>query len=310
VSSTSRPRPGEAGEGLVDVLVGFLIFGILAAVIVATLATLDRVTAQVSGSTQAATLASQVLAGAQAGSCGGLAGASPSPAARAALTRCTWGLNKVSSLADVTASNPATNATATPVLCTAADASTPAPANAAGVGACYQAANFTFTASLHFTWGWTTPPGASAVSGSLSNPSASWSACSIATGASYTSPDELIRTAIVRWPDLRSKRGYHHRSVTEVGAAPAALESEAVGGLGGLVVEVASPVPQDVGLVVPGFSAPIIAQTAPTGGQGCAVFPFLPPSGGYQVWVGNTSNLTSSPPVSAGLWSVANASAP
>jgi len=284
----------ERGDGLIDVMVGVLIFGILAAAIVATLTTLDRVTANVSGSSQASALASRLLSDAQAGGCGQATGATSPSDAKAILSRCTWGSNGVSALADVVATD---NSTA-PNLCTDADYATQAPADTVGTGACYRIAHFTYTASIRFAWGWAVPPSGQSAS--------TWSACQISQGEVYNSPTELLRTAVVRWPDhLVSTTAFHSRTVTETGAVPAALETESAGGdLGGLVVTVDSTTPQDVGLVVPGLSAPIVEQTSPAGAGDCVTFPFLPPSAsGYQVWVGNTSNLYTSPAVDAGTWS-------
>jgi len=288
------PRRDERGDGLIDVMVGVLIFGILAAAIVATLTTLDRVTASVSGSSQASALATRLLSDAQAGGCGQATGGTSPANAQATLARCTWGANKVSSLADVVA----TDGSAAPSLCTDTDYATQAPADATGTGACYRIAHRTYTASLRFAWGWAVPPSGQSAS--------TWSACQITQGEVYNSPTELLRTAVIRWPDHRlSATAFHSRTVDETGAVPAALETEsAAGGVGGLVVTVNSTIPADVGLVVPGLPAPIVEQTAPSAGGECVTFPFLPPAAaGYEVWVGNTSNLYTSPAVAAGTWS-------
>lgn len=302
-------RRDETGDGIIDALVGFLIFGILAAVIVATLTSLSKVTTDVSGSAQASALASRVIADAQAGACAEVTAVTSVSVADTTLSRCDWGLNHVESLADVVATDPQANSGSTaPKLCNASDATTSAgsPSSSVGTGACYEAANFVFTASLHFSWGWTSP-GTTGATGTSSASGQAWSACSLSSGNTYVAPDELIRTAVVRWPDLSSGSAYG-KSVTEVGAVPAALEAESgYGHLGGVVVDVSGSSPADVGMVVPGFPAPIVEQTDPAAGN-CAVFPFMPAaSSGYQVWVGDTSNIYTVPQVTPGEWTVVEA---
>lgn len=113
----------EAGSGLVDVMIGFLIFTVVIAMSAVLMRNIGTAGANVQANQQAITTAESVLSQERAFGCGAATGYGTSAGAQALLTSCTFGQNKVQSYGDWT-------------------------------GATYNTGAFTEVVSAHNAWGW------------------------------------------------------------------------------------------------------------------------------------------------------------
>ena len=308
------PRRGEEGTGLVDVLVGFFIFALLGVTTIAALTRVSHVTLAVQSDNQAAVLAHRLLAKANADGCGMATGYSlaiataptqsqdqsqtqdsdaPSQDQDAQSTQpysgCTWGSNKVYSLADVLPGAASPNAKSPGASCSPAPSTDGSPLSQ---GACYQVGTTTDVAALTFSWAW-------------SQANAAPSSCS-GTPTMTTPPDEVIATATVWWPNI-SAGGWHSFELTSIEAVPPVVQSAwNTGGLGGIAVPATVGSPVSLSPVSTQWPGPIIttaSATNPASATGCAWFPYVPaaPLGTYSATVGSVNY--SVPAVSAGSWS-------
>lgn len=269
---------------MIDVLVATTIMSVLVVVIGTLLAVAARSELTSTTSTYAATLASDVASEASASGCGAATGYGTGAEAGKLATTCTFGSNGASSLGDIAL--PGARADEAYCPNQAQGLSGPACYKTPGLGTYY-------SAGTSFSWGW-------------ANAADAPDLAAISNGQAVQSPpDELVTEAVVAW---RDKGSYQEASHTEISAPPAVLTTGwASGGMGAVVV--ATPDSEPVGLMVHGWPAsapgPIVTSSC-SGGAGCyAVFAYVPAGADYQVWAGQSSNVSAQFSVVGGQWSTA-----
>lgn len=269
---------------MIDVLVATTIMSVLVVVIGTLLAVAARSELTSTTSTYAATLASDIASEASASGCGAATGYGTSAEAGKLATACTFGGNGVSSLGDIALPGTGTGEAYCPAQ--AAGLSGPACYKTPGLGTFY-------SAGTSFSWGW-------------ANAADAPDLAAISNGQAVQSPpDELVTKAVVAW---RDKGTYQESSRTEISAPPAVLTTGwASGGMGAVVVQVPKSGP--VGLIVHGWPSsdpgPIVTASC-ANGPGCyAVFAYVPAGSDYQVWTGQSSDVSGQFSVTGGQWSTA-----
>lgn len=287
----SPRRRGEAGTGLVDVVVATGLLSVLVGVTASLLAGVGRAQLTVATRRYAEVVADNMASQAVSLGCGGATGYGTASQADALASRCAYGADRVVSLGDVLG----VTASGTPVDCpNVAYQGLPGPA-------CYNVPGLDrqMSAGLHLSWGFS--GGAPACSSSLN-------------GQAATPPDDLVATSTVTWADQSGQPS--SVQATRVAPVPATLASAwAVGDMGAVAVSVnvtgpSPPSVTPVGLVVPSWAqAPSpppdpITLVGLKNGSGCAIFAYVPAGSGYQVWVGSPSNLLQVPTVNSGEWTV------
>lgn len=98
----TRRRRGEDGSGLIDVMIGFLIFAVVITLSATLMSDINQAGANVQANQQAVTTAESVIAQERAYGCGAVTGYGTAGAATALAQDCTFGANRVSSYSDFT----------------------------------------------------------------------------------------------------------------------------------------------------------------------------------------------------------------
>lgn len=286
-----RHGRGDAGTGLVDVIVATGLLSVLVAVTAGLLAGVGKAQLVVATRSYAGVLAQDMLAQAEAMGCGAATGYGTVVDASILTSRCEYGYRRTPSLGDVLLGNQSGPVACPPYHYEPAYPGLPGPA-------CYQVPGMDLRMSggLSFEWAW---PGGTPQCSTLSNGEAVGSP-----------PSALDATATVAWPDQAGQ--WQQVSATSVEPVPPLLASAwAIGGLGAVAVDVSGgsgAVP--VGLVVPAWSqatlpSPMLLAEPQMGGA-CALFAYVPAGQGYQVWAGSATNVSAPFTVAGGQWAVAD----
>lgn len=261
---------------MIDVLVASSILSVLVIVIGALLAIAARSELASSTSSYATVLASDVASQASADGCGAATGYGTSSEATTLAGSCTFGPDNVSSLGDIALPGAGVS-----------EAYCPAQAQGVPGPACYPVPGLGtyYTVGLSFSWQW-----------AEGGPDLA----TITSGEQVAAPpNEIVTRAVVGWRDKGTYQEASHMVITQ---PPAALSTGwAAGGMGMVAVQVGQSEP--VGLVVPGWSYDPIVTSNCVSSQGChAVFAYVPSGTGYQVWSGQSSNLSPQFSVKGGEW--------